>query len=173
MSVQDGKRDRVVFRVSPSFYAAITQQANDANRSVNGEICTAVDSWLYERDTMVFMKDRLMASASVESINVIRKATPSYLTVADEEGDTCKTTVRFKESVEADLRAAWEVHKRQIGHVSLNSFLKLVVSWWLMYSYQMRECAKALHRDFNNSMMPPSRSTAAIRPPVYGNLALA
>ncbi|HBP1602105.1 TPA: hypothetical protein L5U90_003205 [Pseudomonas aeruginosa] len=173
MSVQDAKKDRVVFRSSPSFYAAIAQQADVANRSVNGEICTAVYSWLYERDTMVFMKDRLMASASVDWINLIRKATPSYLTVVDEEGDTCKTNVRFKESVETDLRAAWEDHKRQIGAISLNSFLKLIVSWWLMYSFQMRECAKALHRDFNNSMMPPIRSSAVFQTPVYGNLALA
>lgn len=173
MSEQDAKpNDRVVFRVTPSFYTAISDLADSANRSVNGEICTAVTKWLYERDSMVLMKDRLMASASVESINHIRKATPSYLITSATETDSCKTTVRFKESVESDLRAAWERHKEQIGRVSLNSFLKIVVSWWLMYSFQLAECTKAIHQDFNNSIRP-SRSAPISNSAMFGNLAFA
>lgn len=173
MSDQDAKKDRVVFRVNPSLYAAISEQASSANRSVTGEICTALDKWLYERDSMVLMKDRLMASTSAEAITVIRKATPSYLIVSGEEADTRKTNVRLKESLEADLRAAWESHKSEVGPVSLNSFLKHVVSWWLIYSYQMEQCAKALHKDFNNSIRPPARGAAIISSLTYGSLALA
>ena len=173
MSDLEAKKDRVVFRVNPSLYAAITEKASSANRSVNGEICTALDKWLYERDSMVFMKDRLMASTSDEAIHVIRNATPSYLIVSNDETDTCKTNVRLKESLEADLRAAWESHKSEVGPVSLNAFLKHVVSWWLTYSYQMEQCAKALHKYFKNSIHPPARGASIFNAMSYGSLAAA
>lgn len=160
MSEQVGKQpDRFVFRVNPSLYAAIVELADAANRSVNGEICTAVQKWLYERDALVVIKDRLLASASIETIDRIREATPLDLFKADAESERCKTTVRFKESVETDLRSAWEQHKTKVGPLSLNSFLKSVVHWWVTYSYQIAECAKAIHRDFKNSFRP-SRTTS-------------
>lgn len=155
MFEQDGKQtDRFVFRVNPSLHAAISELANTANRSVNGEICTAVSKWLYERDTLVVIKDRLLASASIKTIDMIRETTPSYLVHDEEESERCKTTVRFKLSVETDLRAAWEEHKAQVGPVSLNSFLKLVIHWWVTYCHQIAECAKAIHQDFKNSFRP-------------------
>lgn len=155
MSEQDGKQtDRFVFRVNPSLHAAIAELADTANRSVNGEICTAVSKWLYERDALVIIKDRLLASASVETINMIRESVPSHLLAGDGESERCKTTVRFKDSVESDLRSAWEKHKLHVGPVSLNSFLKTVVHWWVTYSYQIAECAKAIHLDFQKGLRP-------------------
>lgn len=173
MSDLDAKiPERFIFRVDPAFYSAISDQADAGNRSVNGEICTAVDKWLYERDALVLMKDRLLASASEMTIRSIRTSTPSYLITPDTPTDKCKTTVRFKETVNADLRAAWERHKAQSGHVSLNSYIKIVVAWWLTYSYQLAECAKAIHRDFVNSVRP-TRSAAAANVSIIGYLAQA
>ncbi|MCF5460263.1 hypothetical protein GIV86_24375 [Pseudomonas syringae] len=100
------------------------------------------------------MKDRLLASASANTIEAIRRATPSYGFTPDSESDTCKTNVRFKDSVAVDLRAQWDQQKILTGHVSMNSFLKIVVAWWLSYSYQLAECAKAIHSDFQNSIIP-------------------
>lgn len=155
MSEQDGKQtDRFVFRVSPSLHAALTELADTANRSLNGEICTAVCKWLYERDALVVLKDRLLASASAETIMRIQEQTPALLLEDASESDRCKTTVRMKESVEADLREAWVQHKAQVGPVSLNSFLKIVVHWWLAYSFQIAECAKAIHLEFKNNIRP-------------------
>ncbi|MCF5371922.1 hypothetical protein [Pseudomonas syringae] len=155
MSDIDAKMpERVIFRVNPTFYLAISELADSANRSVNGEICTAVDNWLYRRDSLVLMKDRLLASASANTIEAIRRATPSYGFTPDSESDTCKTNVRFKDSVAVDLRAQWDQQKILTGHVSMNSFLKIVVAWWLSYSYQLAECAKAIHSDFQNSIIP-------------------
>jgi len=166
MAEQDGKQpDRFVFRVNPSLYAAIVELAEAANRSVNGEICTAVEKWLYERDSLVVIKDRLLASASIETIDRIREATPLGLFNADAESERCKTNVRLKEFVESDLRSAWEQHKAEVGPLSLNSFLKNVVHWWVTYSYQIAECAKAIHRDFKNSFRP--NRTSAFAPSVF------
>ena len=173
MSDLDAKMpERVIFRVNQAFYTAITDLADSANRSVNGEICTAVDKWLYERESLLLVKDRLLASASEETIGQIRKDTPRYLITPETVTDNCKTTVRFKESVSSDLRAAWERHKNNTGPVSLNSFMKIVVAWWLTYSFQLAVCSKALHRDFMNSIRP-NRGTASANQSVYGNLALA
>lgn len=173
MSSQDNKqKDRLVFRVNPSLYAALSDLADSANRSVNGEICTAVDKWLYERDELVLIKDRLLASASAEAIDAIRHATPSYLLNCDSKDDRCKTSVRFKDRVDTDLREAWEQHKTSHGQVSLNTFLQIVVSWWLMYSFQVAQCAKAIHQEFTNSIRP-SRLTSISCWPTHGNLALA
>lgn len=158
-------KDRIVFRVSAIFYAAIAEQADAANRSINGEICTAVDKWLYERDKLVVLKDRLLAGARADTIMEIRRATPSFLTIVESDVEERKTNVRFKDTVEADLRASWAWHKSQQGHVSLNSFLKLVVAWWLAYSFQLAECAKAIHRDFKSSCRSQSVEVRAhIRP---------
>lgn len=163
--------ERVIFRVNPSFYAAISEHADLANRSVNGEICTAVDKWLYERDSMLLVKDRLLASASEQTITQVRKATPSFLIEPDTIADSCKTTVRLKNSVAGDLRAAWDEHKKQAGRVSLNTFLKIVVAWWLTYSFQLSECTKAIHRDFMNSLRPSRHMSTANQQIV--NLAIA
>lgn len=155
MTLPDTKqKDRIVFRVHPSLYAAITGLADKANRSVNGEICTAVDKWLYERDELVLIKDKLLASASADAIDAIRQSTPSFLHDADKRDERCKTNVRFKDSVDADLRVAWENYKTSHGQVSMNTFLQIVVSWWLMYSFQVAACAKAIHREFKNSIRP-------------------
>jgi hypothetical protein len=173
MSDLDAKMpERVIFRVNQAFYTAITDLADSANRSVNGEICTAVDKWLYERDSLLLVKDRLLASASEETIGLIRKGTPNYLITPDTVTDNCKTTVRFKESVNSDLRAAWARHKTHSGPVSLNSFMKIVVAWWLTYSFQSAICAKAIHQDFMNSIRP-NRTTATANLSIFGNLALA
>lgn len=173
MSSQETKqKDRFVFRVQPSLYAAISNLADSENRSVNGEICTAVDKWLYERDELVLIKDRLLASASVDAIDAIRHSTPSFLQDASTNDERCKTNVRFKETVEADLRAAWEGYKNSHGQVSLNTFLQIVVSWWLMYRYQIAECARAIHRDFKNSIRP-NRVAPITYLPTHSNLAIA
>lgn len=173
MALQETKqKDRLVFRVNPSLYAAISDLADTANRSVNGEICTAVDKWLYERDELVLIKDRLLASASAEAIDAIRQATPSYLLNVESKDDRCKTSVRFKDHVDTDLREAWEQHKTNNGQVSLNTFLQIVVSWWLMYSFQIAQCAKAIHREFRNSIRP-NRVSPISYLPTHGNLALA
>ncbi|MPQ71494.1 hypothetical protein [Pseudomonas sp. MWU12-2323] len=171
MSELDAKLpERVIFRVNPSLYSAISELADSANRSLNGEICTAVDKWLYHRDSLVLMKDRLLASASAETIEDILTATPSYVIAPEVEGDTCKTTVRFKESVAVDLRAEWRRQKMQTGRVSLNSFLKIVVAWWISFSFQLSECAKAFHKDFQNSIRP-SPATAMSPGLISGNFA--
>jgi hypothetical protein len=154
--IEPTKKDRFVLRVSPSLYAAINDLAETENRSFNGEVCTALNKWLYKRDSTILVKERLLAMASLESFNRIREATPPYLLKANDETDSCKTTVRLKESLEYDLREAWNEHKFQEGYISLNSFLKVVVSWWLMCSFQLAECTKALHREFSSSMMPPA-----------------
>lgn len=173
MSLQEAKqKDRLVFRINPSLYAAITGLAESANRSVNGEICTAVDKWLYERDELVVIKDRLLASASAEAIDAIRQSTPSYLMNTETKDERCKTTVRFKDQVDTDLRVAWEQHKTSNGQVSLNTFLQIVVSWWLMYSFQVSQCARAIHREFKNSIRP-NRVAPITYLPAHGNLALA
>lgn len=173
MSFTDTKeKDRLIFRVPPSLYAAISSLADSANRSLNGEICTAVDKWLYERDELVLIKDRLLASASADAIDAIRLSTPSFLQVAPSKDERCKTTVRFKETVEADLRVAWEGYKLSHGQTSLNTFLQVVVSWWLMYSFQVAECAKAIHREFKNSIRP-NRFAPITYLPTQTHLALA
>jgi len=163
--------DRLVFRVPPSLYAALSGQADLANRSVNGELCTAVDKWLYERDELVLIKDRLLASASPEAIDAIRRSTPTFLHDAEKPADErCKTNVRFKDKVDSDLRAAWEGYKLSNGRVSLNGFLEIVVSWWLIYSFQVAECAKALHREFKNSIRP-NRGSPFTYVPTISNVA--
>ena len=173
MSLTDTKqKDRIVFRVPPSLYAAISGLADSANRSLNGEICTAVDKWLYERDELVVIKDRLLASASADAIDAIRQSTPSFLKVADTKDERCKTTVRFKENVDADLRVAREGYKVSHGHISLNTFLQIVVSWWLMYSFQVAECGKAIHREFKNSIRP-NRVAPITYLPAQNHIALA
>jgi hypothetical protein len=163
---------RVIFRLNPSLLAAITELADEANRSVNGEICTAVDKWLYHRDSLVLMKDRLLASASAQTIDDIRKATPCYTISSEIEGEDVKTSVRFKESVAADLRGEWVRQKSATGRLSLNSFLKIVVAWWVSYSFQLAACAKAIHKDFENSTRPTRPSTVSPFP-MIGSLAYA
>lgn len=171
--VDDKRQDRVILRVNPTFYSAISELASSENRSVNSEICTAVDKWLYERDSMILVKDRLLASASAETIIMIRKATPAYLITPVAEGDTCKVPVRFKESVNSDLRAAWARYKAEATRfISLNTFLKIVVSWWLSYQYQLSACVKAIHQDFKNNVRP-SRAALIDSAPQCGSLALA
>jgi hypothetical protein len=173
MSDLDAKLpERVIFRLNHSLYAAISELADSANRSVNGEICTAVDKWLYHRDSLVLMKDRLLASASAETINDIRRDTPCYIITPEAEGDACKTTVRFKESASIDLRAEWDRQKAATGRMSLNSFLKIVVSWWVSFSFQLTACAKAIHIDFQNSIRP-TRPSAMIPAQIFGSIAYA
>lgn len=172
MPATDKQKDRLVFRVQPSLYAAISGLADSANRSVNGEICTAVDKWLYERDELVLIKDRLLASASAASIDAIRHSTPSFLHDAEAKDERCKTNVRFKEAVDTDLRAAWKGYKQSHGQVSLNAFLQIVVSWWVMYSFQVAACAKAIHREFKNSIRP-NRVSPITYMPNASHLALA
>ncbi|MFL1449266.1 hypothetical protein ACI77O_12795 [Pseudomonas tritici] len=163
--------ERVIFRVNPALHTAINDLAESANRSINGEICTAVDKWLYQRDSLVLMKDRLLSSASEKTIEEIRRSTPAYLITQDAVPDTLKTTVRFKDSVSEDLRDAWLRHKEQSGHVSMNTYLKIVVAWWLTYSFQLAECAKAIHQDFMNSIRP-SRGGNTVNLSTYGCLAI-
>lgn len=159
MSVSEDKRPgRVMLRLNQELYDAIAEQADQHNRSLNGEICTSFNKWIHERDLLMLVKDRLLATAGEDTIMHIHQSTPSFDLNADGERDTCKFPVRIKDQLSEDLREAHKLYKSEAqSFVSLNAFMKMMLSWWISYSFQVSECSLALYRSFTQSNSHPRR----------------
>ncbi len=161
-STDDKRQERLVLRLNQELHDALSRQADTHNRSVNGEICMAVQKWLYERDSLVLVNDRLLATASADTVASIKRRTPIFDLATDGDQDICKVPVRMKEEISFDMREAHATFKKGAeGFVSLNAFMKMMVAWWICYNFQAEECAKAIYQDFKASSTTQSRVSFA------------
>tara|TARA_R110002124_G_scaffold128157_9_gene288605 strand:+ start:12452 stop:12943 length:492 start_codon:yes stop_codon:yes gene_type:complete len=145
-----------MLRLSQELYDAASDLADQHNRSLNGEICTSFSKWLYEHDALMLVKDRLLATTTEDTILSILRRTPSFEIGTEVERDTCTCPVRLKEDVGRALRRAHTSFKAGAdGFLSLNAFMKMVLAWWISYSFQVSECSKALYNNFMHSNSHP------------------
>lgn len=148
------KQSRTVIRLPEEIYTAINELAVAHNRSLNGEIVTSVHKFLYERESLTLIKDRLFAT-SPSNIMELNKRTPSFPFLATNT-NAHQVTLRLDATVTDDLREALEIVREQNGmSLSLNSYLLQVMSWWITYNFQIQEFSKILYDDFKTSLRRP------------------
>lgn len=148
--------DRFVLRLNPELYEAISTQAELNNRSINGEICTALDSWLYQYDQLMLVKNRVAQAADEHTAERIMSDTPVF-PLGRENGE-CKIVVRLKDSQRDDLKSRVEQYKGQIGgFTSQNAYAQMVLVWWLTFNYELREFSKSLYQAMSTSRPCSSR----------------
>lgn len=151
MSTAADKTDRFPLRLNPDVYEAIANQAESNNRSINGEICMALDSWLYNYEHMVLVKNRVVQSADPKTAKEIMAHAPVF-DFSRENGQN-KIVVRLKESHREDLKNRVEDYKRKIGaFTSQNAYLQMVLVWWLSYNYELQEFTKVLYQSFMSNL---------------------
>lgn len=144
-------QSRIILRMPEEIYLHIDGQAFAHNRSLNGEVVTSIHKFLYERDALMLMKDRLFATAP-GSISDLLKRTPKFSYLASNDRNVHPLTLRLSADVNDDLRSALEIFRKESEPtLSLNSFLLKIMAWWITYNFQVTEFSKSLYRDFKTS----------------------
>jgi len=139
----DPKIERFVLRLNLSLFKAISQQAEHSHRSINGEICAALDSWLFEFDQLMLVRNRIAQATGKHAALEIIAAAPNFPTSPNKAD--YKTMVRLKETQLSALKARIERHKAQVGKfTSQNNYVQMVLIWWVTFSFEVREFSKSL-----------------------------
>ncbi|KKN96108.1 hypothetical protein LCGC14_0170370 [marine sediment metagenome] len=152
MSADESKSyDRIMLRLNQTLFDSLSRLASNHHRSFNGELSAAFASWIFERDTLTLMKDRLLASAGEDIILSVHGQVQSFDLRTGTEKDSCKFPVRLREDLALSLREAYsEANEGCDDALSLNAYMKMVLSWWVSHSFQVEACSKAIYRDYKD-----------------------
>jgi hypothetical protein len=161
MTEPELKPPTLVLRLNPELYSAIATLAGVHNRSMNGEICTALEKWLYEQESMLIVRDKLVSSVTADVQKSIAASIPVFKLQQDKDADTTKLTLRYNEPIRRDLLEAASDYKAESGEfLSQNYFVQMILVWWLVFNYELHEYTRAVYQDFQSKRV--SRPTAQV-----------
>lgn len=148
--------ERFALRLAPEIYSATFDLAEQSNRSLNGEISQAIESWLYQYDVLCLVRDNLSVAAGATASARIRAAVPVFNCDAD-KGEA-KFSLRIREALGDELKKRFQDMKASSrSFVSMNTYIHQILAWWLAYSFEMQELQNALHDGFVSSTMARRR----------------
>jgi hypothetical protein len=149
MTEPDLKPPTLVLRLNPELSSALATIAGVHNRSMNGEICEALEKWLYEHEALMLVHDKLVSSVSGEAQKAITASIPVFKLQQEKDSETTKITLRYNEPLRRDLQEAASDYTAGSGEfLSQNHFVQMILVWWLVYNYELHEYTKAIYKEF-------------------------